>query len=232
MRWVASWCARRSPRARRCPWCNNPYTAPPSPWQHRQARDRSRTCPSFSVTLARAPDAPAAAVTPGRRSPASARARITVRTPRAVQRALHALAGRQGQLTQRVLADVRRHLQLVASSVGRTCTTQVTLSATRYCGSATGNGSYVTVCSWPSLRHSSSPRSVAEQLVVMVAPIAPHLAEELWRKLGHEHTVAYEPFPVADPQYLVTDESPASCRWPAAARQAAGAAGHQRGRAA
>jgi leucyl-tRNA synthetase len=50
------------------------------------------------------------------------------------------------------------------------------------------------------------PRSVAEPLVVMVAPIAPHLAEELWRKLGHQNTVAYEPFPVADPQYLVADE--------------------------
>jgi leucyl-tRNA synthetase len=50
------------------------------------------------------------------------------------------------------------------------------------------------------------PRSVAEQLVVMVAPIAPHLAEELWNKLGHEDTVAYVPFPAADPQYLVADE--------------------------
>ncbi|HEV2345736.1 MAG TPA: leucine--tRNA ligase [Actinocrinis sp.] len=50
------------------------------------------------------------------------------------------------------------------------------------------------------------PRPVAEALVVMVAPIAPHLAEELWSKLGHQDTVAYVPFPVADPQYLVTDE--------------------------
>ncbi|MBS2966770.1 leucine--tRNA ligase [Actinocrinis puniceicyclus] len=50
------------------------------------------------------------------------------------------------------------------------------------------------------------PRSVAEALVVMVAPIAPHMAEELWAKLGHEGTVAYTPFPVADPQYLVADE--------------------------
>jgi leucyl-tRNA synthetase len=50
------------------------------------------------------------------------------------------------------------------------------------------------------------PRSVAEALVVMVAPIAPHLAEELWNKLGHDDTVAYAPFPVADPQYLVADE--------------------------
>jgi leucyl-tRNA synthetase len=50
------------------------------------------------------------------------------------------------------------------------------------------------------------PRSTAEALVVLTAPIAPHIAEELWSRLGHEGTVAYVPFPVADPQYLVADE--------------------------
>ena len=29
------------------------------------------------------------------------------------------------------------------------------------------------------------PRAVAERLVLLVAPLAPHIAEELWRKLGH-----------------------------------------------
>ena len=33
----------------------------------------------------------------------------------------------------------------------------------------------------------------------MVAPLAPHIAEELWARLGHADTLAYEPFPVADP---------------------------------
>jgi leucyl-tRNA synthetase len=42
--------------------------------------------------------------------------------------------------------------------------------------------------------------------VKLVAPLAPHVAEELWRKLGHETTVVHEPFPVADPAYA-TDES-------------------------
>ena len=50
------------------------------------------------------------------------------------------------------------------------------------------------------------PRGVAEMLVLGVSPFAPHLAEELWSKLGHEGTLAYEPFPVADPRYLVADE--------------------------
>jgi leucyl-tRNA synthetase len=50
------------------------------------------------------------------------------------------------------------------------------------------------------------PRPVAEDLVVMIAPFAPHMAEELWAKLGHEETVAYRPFPVPDPRYLVAEE--------------------------
>ncbi|KUI39308.1 leucine--tRNA ligase [Mycobacterium sp. IS-1590] len=48
-------------------------------------------------------------------------------------------------------------------------------------------------------------RAALEPLVLMVAPLAPHLAEELWRRLGHESSLAHGPFPVADPQYLVED---------------------------
>ena len=39
----------------------------------------------------------------------------------------------------------------------------------------------------------------------MVAPLAPHIAEELWARLGHTDTLTYEPFPVADPAWLVDD---------------------------
>ncbi|HET9692241.1 MAG TPA: leucine--tRNA ligase [Acidimicrobiales bacterium] len=42
------------------------------------------------------------------------------------------------------------------------------------------------------------PREVAEPLVLMLAPFAPHAAEELWRRLGHPSSLAFEPFPVAD----------------------------------
>ena len=49
------------------------------------------------------------------------------------------------------------------------------------------------------------PREAAERLVVMVAPLAPHIAEELWSRLGHEETVTYAAFPVADPALLVED---------------------------
>ncbi|MGD9794160.1 MAG: leucine--tRNA ligase [Acidimicrobiia bacterium] len=50
------------------------------------------------------------------------------------------------------------------------------------------------------------PRSVAESLVLMLAPLAPHVSEELWAKLGHGASLAHEPFPVADPALLVDDE--------------------------
>jgi leucyl-tRNA synthetase len=49
------------------------------------------------------------------------------------------------------------------------------------------------------------PRAVVEPLVVMLAPIAPHIGEELWRRLGHEETVVFADFPVADPALLVED---------------------------
>nr|WP_234901232.1 leucine--tRNA ligase [Mycolicibacterium fluoranthenivorans] len=48
-------------------------------------------------------------------------------------------------------------------------------------------------------------RAAVEPLVLMVAPLAPHLAEELWRRLGHETPLAHGPFPVADERYLVDD---------------------------
>jgi leucyl-tRNA synthetase len=54
-------------------------------------------------------------------------------------------------------------------------------------------------------KRSVRARSALEPLVLMVAPLAPHLAEELWKRLGHAKSLAHGPFPVADPQYLVED---------------------------
>ncbi|MGW8886842.1 leucine--tRNA ligase [Streptomyces sp. NPDC055749] len=48
-------------------------------------------------------------------------------------------------------------------------------------------------------------RSVAESLVLLVAPLAPHVAEELWRRLGHTRSVVHQDFPVADPAYVVDE---------------------------
>ena len=49
------------------------------------------------------------------------------------------------------------------------------------------------------------PRSVADAMVLMLAPMAPHIAEELWHRLGHDATIAYEPWPQADPEMLRED---------------------------
>ena len=51
----------------------------------------------------------------------------------------------------------------------------------------------------------AAPRSAVEALVLMTAPVAPHVAEELWSRLGHERSLAHEPFPVADEAYLVEE---------------------------
>ncbi|HEY0119712.1 MAG TPA: leucine--tRNA ligase [Cellulomonas sp.] len=49
------------------------------------------------------------------------------------------------------------------------------------------------------------PRAAVEPLVLMTAPVAPHLAEELWSRLGHDESLTYAPFPVPDPRYLVEE---------------------------
>ncbi|WP_430641007.1 leucine--tRNA ligase [Couchioplanes caeruleus] len=51
----------------------------------------------------------------------------------------------------------------------------------------------------------TTSREAIEPLVLMMSPFAPHLAEELWRKLGHDGTCAYADFPVADPAQLVAE---------------------------
>ena len=54
-------------------------------------------------------------------------------------------------------------------------------------------------------RRGSMPRAAVEPLVLMLAPLAPHLAEELWLRLGHTASLAHGPFPKVDASYLVED---------------------------
>lgn len=49
------------------------------------------------------------------------------------------------------------------------------------------------------------PHEVAERLALLVAPFAPHLAEELWAALGHNESLTYAPWPTFDPAMLVAD---------------------------
>ena len=48
-------------------------------------------------------------------------------------------------------------------------------------------------------------RDVLAPLVVLVAPFAPHIAEELWKRLGNTESVAYAPYPVHEDKYLQED---------------------------
>jgi leucyl-tRNA synthetase len=50
----------------------------------------------------------------------------------------------------------------------------------------------------------AAPREVVEPLVLMVAPLAPHLAAELWERLGHQDPLDDVAFPTADPEALAT----------------------------
>ncbi len=54
-------------------------------------------------------------------------------------------------------------------------------------------------------KEAVTARAAVEPLVLMLAPLAPHLAEELWQRLGHPTPLAHGPFPKSDPQYLLED---------------------------
>jgi len=49
-------------------------------------------------------------------------------------------------------------------------------------------------------------RDQIERFAITLAPMAPHMAEELWSKLGHEHSIAYVPWPAVDESMLRDDE--------------------------
>ena len=49
------------------------------------------------------------------------------------------------------------------------------------------------------------PRAILEPFILALSPLAPHLAEELWEKLGHTTSLAYAPWPAYDPALLVSD---------------------------
>jgi leucyl-tRNA synthetase len=53
---------------------------------------------------------------------------------------------------------------------------------------------------------TGSPREIAEPLVLMIAPFTPHIAEELWSRLGHVESLAYAAFPTADPALITAEQ--------------------------
>ncbi len=62
------------------------------------------------------------------------------------------------------------------------------------------------------------PEAAMETFTLLLAPMAPHLAEELWELLGHPTTLAYEPWPSFDPTCSATTRSRSRCRSTASSR--------------
>ena len=54
-------------------------------------------------------------------------------------------------------------------------------------------------------KFDSLPKAMWEGFVLMLSPYAPHLGEELWQKLGHTSTNAYEKWPTFDESYCKDD---------------------------
>jgi leucyl-tRNA synthetase len=50
------------------------------------------------------------------------------------------------------------------------------------------------------------PKSAVEKFVLILSPFAPHIAEELWEKLGHKESLAYEDWPVYDKEIVKEKE--------------------------
>lgn len=58
-----------------------------------------------------------------------------------------------------------------------------------------------------TLKDEDHAREVLDQFLLLLAPFAPHLAEELWHRLGHESSIVAEAWPAYDTQYLIEEET-------------------------
>jgi leucyl-tRNA synthetase len=55
------------------------------------------------------------------------------------------------------------------------------------------------------MKLETRPRELLENFILLLAPFAPHLAEELWEKTGHTNSLAYESWPTFDPAKTIED---------------------------
>ena len=97
----------------------------------------------------------------------------------------------------RTITVVRADLEILHYNTAIARLTELVSHAARLAGASGGRGA--------SGGAGALPRALAEPLVLMIAPLAPHIAEELWSRLGHPGTLAYEAFPVADPALAAED---------------------------
>jgi leucyl-tRNA synthetase len=91
------------------------------------------------------------------------------------------------RLVARTIAAVRESMETLRFNVAIAKITELNNFLTSHCAG------------------SGVPEEVAETLVLLLAPLAPHVAEELWSRLGHDESLARERFPVADRALLLDD---------------------------
>jgi len=56
-----------------------------------------------------------------------------------------------------------------------------------------------------AINWKSIPKSVADSFVILLSPFSPHIAEEIWNRLGHKNSIAYEEWPQFNEEYLKSD---------------------------
>ena len=57
-----------------------------------------------------------------------------------------------------------------------------------------------------TIKDEDHAAAILEKFILILAPYAPHLAEEVWQLLGHKNSLAHETWPAFDPKYLIEDE--------------------------
>jgi leucyl-tRNA synthetase len=66
--------------------------------------------------------------------------------------------------------------------------------------------SHMMVCTNEMTKLEARPRALLVPFLLLLAPFAPHMAEELWQRLGHSNSLAYETWPTYDPALTVSEQ--------------------------
>ncbi|MFN0012004.1 MAG: class I tRNA ligase family protein [Phycisphaerales bacterium] len=110
------------------------------------------------------------------------------------------------KLLHKTIAGVRKDMETLGFNTAVAKLIEFNNELTKRCGPDAGASKDGGQDVRPTKASPAVSRGIAEPLVLMLAPLAPHMAEELWQKLGHGTSLAFEPFPVADSALAADDE--------------------------